>query len=93
MGRLPRWRRGEGKASSSFLKKRTKKILLLGGGTPVGLEPPVLETDKIFLVLFFKKEHSCLLSIGLRLSHHALRPGYPLLRRGRSRRLPSYRPA
>jgi hypothetical protein len=37
--------------SSSFLKKRTKKLLTVARSLRV---PP--ETDKSFLVLFFKKE-------------------------------------
>jgi hypothetical protein len=43
--------------SISFLKKRNKKLLLVARGrraTPVSAVPP--ETDKSFLVLFFKKE-------------------------------------
>jgi hypothetical protein len=43
--------------SSSFLKKRTKKLLTVARrrrAKQVGQVPP--ETDKSFLVLFFKKE-------------------------------------
>jgi hypothetical protein len=44
--------------SASFLKKRSKK-LLLNGPEAVATTGP---NGKSFLVLFFKKEHSCLLS-------------------------------
>jgi hypothetical protein len=40
--------------SSSFLKKRTKKLLLLWFSRPV--RPARIEEGKSFLVLFFKKE-------------------------------------
>jgi hypothetical protein len=39
--------------SSSFLKKRTKKLLDLGA---VPVRPARLQTNKSFLLLFFKKE-------------------------------------
>jgi hypothetical protein len=45
------------KGSRSFLKKRTKKLLLMASSGRLKLAklvPPV--TDKSFLVLFFKKE-------------------------------------
>jgi len=43
--------------SSSFLKKRSKKLLLLFGNRTASLSPWLLEaTDKSFLLLFFKKE-------------------------------------
>jgi hypothetical protein len=43
---------------SSFLKKRTKKLLFLSGGAggPC-LGPDLGATNKSFLVLVFKKEH------------------------------------
>jgi hypothetical protein len=44
--------RREKEGSSSFLKKRTKKLLLMGVRGPFPRTP----TDKSFLVLFFKKE-------------------------------------
>jgi hypothetical protein len=49
-----------GVKDSSFLKKRSKKLLLLscGAGGPC-LGDSLGATDKSFLVLFFKKEHSC----------------------------------
>jgi hypothetical protein len=46
------------KGRTSFLKKRSKKLLLI---SPAPCSPWVgavpRETDKSFLVLFFKKEH------------------------------------
>jgi hypothetical protein len=43
--------------SSSFLKKRTKKLLLLAVSTSFNRAARMLPgTDKSFLVLFFKKE-------------------------------------
>jgi hypothetical protein len=49
---------GEGEGlRTSFLKKRSKKLLLIAhsaGATRVA--PALPETDKSFLVLFFKKE-------------------------------------
>jgi hypothetical protein len=45
------------KESSSFLKKRTKKLLSVSGSTEATRMGPRLQaTDKSFLVLFFKKE-------------------------------------
>jgi len=44
----------EGKTSASFLKKRSKKLLLLWPG---GGETSTVQFSKSFLVLFFKKEH------------------------------------
>jgi hypothetical protein len=47
----------EGKASSSFLKKRTKKLLLIASSVQskrANMLPPAI--DKSFLVLSFKKE-------------------------------------
>jgi hypothetical protein len=45
------------KGSSSFLKKRTKKLLLVSGGSDVpALSDLLRATNKSFLVLFFKKE-------------------------------------
>jgi hypothetical protein len=45
----------QGKASSSFLKKRTKKLLSVWfAGAPAVV--PTQATDKSFLLLFFKKE-------------------------------------
>jgi hypothetical protein len=42
---------------TSFLKKRSKKLLLIAAGTRFKLASSVLRaTDKSFLVLFFKKE-------------------------------------
>jgi len=44
-------------ASSSFLKKRTKKLLFVSGGASgKGEARQKRATDKSFLVLFFKKE-------------------------------------
>src|ERR1700735_5282054 len=58
-------RMGCGKRSkekrTSFLKKRSKKLLLLGSELPGRSEP----SDKSFLVLFFKKEHSYLAGTGV----------------------------
>jgi hypothetical protein len=46
-----------GKGSSSFLKKGTKKLLLIAAGPRLKSATRVLPvTDKSFLVLFFKKE-------------------------------------
>jgi hypothetical protein len=46
----------EGK-DSSFLKKRSKKLLQIAPGVLLKAEAQMLaETDKSFLVLFFKKE-------------------------------------
>ena len=46
------------KRSASFLKKRNKKLLSIGHGTEFEPANSVLsETDKNFLVLFYKKEH------------------------------------
>jgi hypothetical protein len=46
----------EGK-DSSFLKKRSKKLLSIAAGGGLNWEARALaETDKSFLVLFFKKE-------------------------------------
>jgi hypothetical protein len=43
--------------SSSFLKKRTKKLLLIAASVRSQLAASVLPAiDKSFLVLFFKKE-------------------------------------
>jgi len=42
------------KARTSFLKKRSKKLFHIGAA-PVSLAQ--LQTNKSFLVLFFKKEH------------------------------------
>jgi flagellar hook-associated protein FlgK len=43
--------------SSSFLKKRSKKLLQSTSGVSLDRETTVLaETEKSFLVLFFKKE-------------------------------------
>jgi hypothetical protein len=43
--------------SSSFLKKRTKKLLPVSGSMALKrVYPWVRATDKSFLVLFFKKE-------------------------------------
>jgi F-type H+-transporting ATPase subunit delta len=54
MGRLRR-------KDSSFLKKRSKKLLQISAGREVNLPARVVpERDKSFLVLFFKKEHSFL---------------------------------
>jgi hypothetical protein len=51
----PKRRKCEG--SSSFLKKRTKKLLFVSGSTNAPWLIYVSEaTDKSFLVLFFKKE-------------------------------------
>jgi hypothetical protein len=47
--------------SSSFLKKRTKKLLRMGAAL-VG--PPRLYTNKSFLLLFFKKEVLSFLRFG-----------------------------
>jgi hypothetical protein len=44
----------EGKARSSFLKKRSKKLLSL----QVGAGESSATANKSFLVLFFKKEHT-----------------------------------
>jgi hypothetical protein len=44
--------KGRSKKECSFLKKRTKKLLTIGGGTNVG----TALNDKSFLLLFFKKE-------------------------------------
>jgi hypothetical protein len=42
---------------TSFLKKRSKKLLSISGTMGVPLAPRVMPgTDKSFLVLFFKKE-------------------------------------
>jgi len=49
--------RAGGKGSSSFLKKRTKKLLLMRAGVcfrRLGQTPAA--SSKSFLVLFFKKE-------------------------------------
>jgi hypothetical protein len=49
----------------SFLKKRSKKLLLIARGHCITQVNSVLpETDKSFLVLLFKKEHflSCMWS-------------------------------
>jgi hypothetical protein len=54
-GKSVDWFGQEGRPS--FLKKRSKKLLQMArctGGKRVNLVPP--ETDKSFLVLFFKKE-------------------------------------
>jgi len=41
----------------SFLKKRTKKLLSIAAGTEFGpANSELSETDKGFLLLFFKKE-------------------------------------
>jgi hypothetical protein len=41
-----------------FFEKRSKKLLHMASGVSLDRETPVLaETDKSFLVLFFKKEH------------------------------------
>jgi hypothetical protein len=51
------------KGSSSFLKKRSKKLLLMARGIRSVTANTILPiTDKSFLVLFFKKE---LLAFGL----------------------------
>jgi ABC-type uncharacterized transport system permease subunit len=43
--------------SSSFLKKRSKKLLLMASRTRVALSSMMLDVmSKSFLVLFFKKE-------------------------------------
>jgi hypothetical protein len=42
--------------SSSFLKKRTKKLLSVLAALGQPLSPTPGATDKSFLVLFFKKE-------------------------------------
>jgi hypothetical protein len=50
------------KASTSFLKKRSKKLLFLGGLHVAG-QVPYLEAGagrKSLLVLFFRKEHAFL---------------------------------
>jgi hypothetical protein len=48
---------GEGKGSSSFLKKRTKKLLSVTGGTELAhLNGVPNAFSKSFLLLFFKKE-------------------------------------
>jgi len=45
------------KVSSSFLKKRTKKLLSVTGGTQLAkLNHPPDAISKSFLLLFFKKE-------------------------------------
>jgi hypothetical protein len=45
------------KANSSFLKKRTKKLLSIAGGTVLALLNRRQDAiDKSFLLLFFKKE-------------------------------------
>src|ERR1039457_2895453 len=45
----------------SFLKKRSKKLLSTSAGTEFEWENSVLsDTDESFLLLFFKKEDSCL---------------------------------
>jgi hypothetical protein len=45
------------KASSSFLKKRTKKLLSVKGGTGLAhLNRLLAAISKSFLLLFFKKE-------------------------------------
>jgi hypothetical protein len=44
--------------SSSFLKKRTKKLLSIGGRS---FASGTRQTGKSLLVLFFRKEHSSLL--------------------------------
>jgi hypothetical protein len=54
------WRRAAGR--SSFLKKRSKKLLLPRTRDLVGIGPRT-PTSKSFLVLFFKKEHSFFLSL------------------------------
>jgi hypothetical protein len=47
----------KGKASSSFLKKRTKKLLSVSGGISLAhLNPRRPARNKSFLFLFFKKE-------------------------------------
>jgi hypothetical protein len=46
---------GDQEARTSFLKKRSKKLLLLPNA-PVATRA---QEFKSFLVLFFKKEHSC----------------------------------
>jgi hypothetical protein len=51
--RLGRGNRETKEASSSFLKKRTKKLLHPGSSLSGKAEA---ETDKSFLLLFFKKE-------------------------------------
>jgi hypothetical protein len=50
-----RWARPPGSqpGSTSFLKKRSKKLLHRGATAIAGLTPP---EDKSFLLLFFKKE-------------------------------------
>jgi hypothetical protein len=49
--------KGKHRESSSFLKKRTKKLLSVSGGTGTDyLGPTPRATVKSFLVLFFKKE-------------------------------------
>jgi hypothetical protein len=42
--------------SSSFLKKRTKKLLSVSAAPGLPIEPNVALRSKSFLVLFFKKE-------------------------------------
>jgi hypothetical protein len=44
------------KGSSSFLKKRTKKLLSVSAALGQPLSPTPGATDRSFLVLFFKKE-------------------------------------
>jgi hypothetical protein len=54
--------RGVSKASTSFLKKRSKKLLFPRGfhGAGQGLDRAAGPRSKGLLVLFFRKEHSCL---------------------------------
>jgi hypothetical protein len=48
------------KESGSFLKKRTKKLLLTAGSIVFSwLNSPLNASSKSFLLLFFKKEESC----------------------------------
>jgi hypothetical protein len=54
------------KASSSFLKKRTKKLLSIAGGTVLAnLDDLLNAISKSFLLLFFKKEVLLFLSAHL----------------------------
>jgi hypothetical protein len=54
--------------SSSFLKKRTKKLLSVSGATEfTRLAPRRRATDKSFLVLFFKKELLACLPVYVRI--------------------------
>jgi hypothetical protein len=47
----------EKKGRSSFLKKRSKKLLIIGACVGEPITDRSQPSEKSFLVLFFKKEH------------------------------------